>query len=312
MEEKLQVRRDYKDTVFRMVYRQKEKLLELYNALNGTGYKEPEELEVYTLENAIYMNMKNDVSILLDSVLTLYEQQSSVNPNLPLRDLMYVSRQLEKYVRDKPVYSSKLIRLPVPKFIIFYNGTRSQPEKQILKLSDAYLKETSEPELELKVTMLNINPGYNGELMEKCQTLREYSAYVARVRRYAGEFPLEEAVRRSVEECIKEGILAEFLQEQKSEVIAMSIFEYNEETELKKIREAEYEIGLEEGRSLGLEEGRRLGQKEGFKEGKRALIETCRELGCTEEEIVQRLTDKFRLSLEEAESLAKDPENRKE
>lgn len=287
MEEKTQVRRDYKDTVFRMVYRQKEKLLELYNALNGTGYDNPDELEVYTLENAIYMNIKNDVSILLDSVLTLYEQQASVNPNMPLRDLMYVARQLEKYVRDKPVYSSKLIRLPVPKFVIFYNGTRRQPEKQILKLSDAYLKETAEPELELKVTMFNINPGYNRELMERCQTLREYSAYVARVREHAKKLPLEAAVRCSVEECIKEGILTEFLQEQKSEVIAMSIFEYNEEIELKKIREAEYELGLEEG----------------MRQGVKALIETCRDFGCTREEILQRLMDLFGISAKEAEAL---------
>jgi len=287
MEEKTQVRRDYKDTVFRMVYRQKEKLLELYNALNGTGYDNPDELEVYTLENAIYMNIKNDVSILLDSVLTLYEQQASVNPNMPLRDLMYVARQLEKYVRDKPVYSSKLIRLPVPKFVIFYNGTRRQPEKQILKLSDAYLKETAEPELELKVTMFNINPGYNRELMGRCQTLREYSAYVARVREHAKKLPLEAAVRCSVEECIKEGILTEFLQEQKSEVIAMSIFEYNEEIELKKIREAEYELGLEEG----------------MRQGVKALIETCRDFGCTREEILQRLMDLFGISAKEAEAL---------
>lgn len=287
MEETTQVRRDYKDTVFRMVYRQKEKLLELYNALNGTGYDNPDELEVYTLENAIYMNIKNDVSILLDSVLTLYEQQASVNPNMPLRDLMYVARQLEKYVRDKPVYSSKLIRLPVPKFVIFYNGTRRQPEKQILKLSDAYLRETSEPELELKVTMFNINPGYNRELMERCQTLREYSAYVARVREHAKKLPLEAAVRCSVEECIKEGILTEFLQEQKSEVIAMSIFEYNEEIELKKIREAEYELGLEEG----------------MRQGVKALIETCRDFGCTKEEILQRLMDLFGISAKEAEAL---------
>lgn len=289
MEERVNVRRDYKDNVFRMVYRRKEKLLELYNALNGTGYDNPDDLEVYTLENAIYMNVKNDVSILLDSVLTLYEQQSSVNPNMPLRDLMYVAHQLEKYVRDKPIYSSKLVRLPVPKFIVFYNGTRRQPEKQILKLSDAYLKETLDPELELKVTMYNINPGYNKELMEQCRTLREYSCYVDRVRQYAKMLPLEEAVSRSVDECIKEGILAEFLQEQKAEVIAMSIFEYNEETELKKIREAEYELGLEEGRQHGM----------------KVLIETCRELGCAREEAVRRLTDQFSVSCKEAEELVK-------
>lgn len=99
MEEQYKVQRKYKDTVFRMLYRDKRELLMLYNALNGTSYDDPNDLEVYTLDNAIYMNVKNDVSILLASVLTLYEQQSTVNPNMPLRDLMYVTRQLEKYVR---------------------------------------------------------------------------------------------------------------------------------------------------------------------------------------------------------------------
>lgn len=302
--DKLHVKREYKDTVFRMLFRKKEELLELYNALNETAYDNPEDLKVYTLDNAIYMNVKNDVSFLVDAVLSLYEQQSTVNPNMPLRDLMYVARQMEKYMVDRSVYSSRRVRLPLPRFVVFYNGTKAQPERQVLKLSDAYLKKAADPDLELKVTVININVGYNGALMEKCRTLKEYSIYVDRVRQYAKELPIEEAVRRSVDECIREGILSDFLKSQKAEVIAMSIFEYNEETELKKIREDEYELGweagMEAGRKAGAEEGRKAGVEEGIEIGIRALVETCRDLKITKAETIDCVSSRFLLSGEKA------------
>lgn len=282
--QELAVKRNYKDTVFRMIYRQKKELLELFNGLNGTFYESSQELNVYTLDNAIYMNIKNDVSVLLDSILTLYEQQSTVNPNMPLRDLMYVTRQLEKYIRNKSVYSSKQIKLPAPKFIVFYNGAKEQPERQVLKLSDAYLKKTDDPELELKVTMININPGYNQALKDKCRTLKEYCMYVERVRQHAKRLPVAEAVRLSVDECIQEGILADFLKVQKAEVIAMSIFEYNEEIELKKIREDEYELGWEAGKKSGIE----------------AMVKTLRSLKLSKEETLCHIGSAFAVSPGEA------------
>ena len=127
-----------------------------------------------------------------------------------------------------------------------------QPEKQILRLSDAFEKETAEPELELKVLMLNINFGHNQELMEKCRTLKEYAQYVDRVRKYAKRMQIEEAVERAVTECIREGILADFLSSQRAEVIAVSIFEYNEEEEMRKIRDSEYKSGKEDGIAQGI------------------------------------------------------------
>lgn len=166
MEKGQPIVRNHKDTVFRMLFREKKELLELYNALNGTDYQNQEELEVYTLENAIYLGVKNDVSFLLDSELSLYEHQASYNPNMPLRDLIYISRELEKYVKDQSLYTSKMVRIPVPRFVVFYNGTDTQPERQTLKLSDAFEKETADPELELKVLMLNINPGNNVAILK--------------------------------------------------------------------------------------------------------------------------------------------------
>ena len=254
MEEKNEVVRNQKDTVFRMLFRDKKELLELYNALNGSAYQNPEELSVYTLENAIYMNVKNDISFLLDSELNLYEHQASYNPNMPLRDLIYIARQLGKYIRESSIYSTVLTRIPVPRFVVFYNGTKKQPERKILKLSDAFEKKVSDPELELKVLMLNINLGQNQQLMEKCKTLKEYCQYVEHVRKYAKEMPVAEAVDRAVTECIREGILAEFLSAQRAEVVAMSIFEYNEEEELKKLRKSEFAGGKAEGKIEGKQE----------------------------------------------------------
>ena len=241
------VQRNYKDTVFRMIFKDTKELLALYNAINGTSYDSPEKLEIKTLENAIYMSMKNDVSFVIDMVLSLYEHQSTVNPNLPLRDLDYVSRNFAQFYYKKDVYSPDLIKLPNPKFIAFYNGKEPQPAKKELKLSDAYEHTEDNPQLELIVTQININPGYNDELMTKCPTLKEYMLYVERVRHYQKTMSLKEAVTKAVDECIKEGILADFLKKNKSEVISMSIFEYDEKLHEETMRK----IGKGEGIEIG-------------------------------------------------------------
>ncbi|HIY60671.1 MAG TPA: hypothetical protein H9831_08350 [Candidatus Eisenbergiella pullistercoris] len=252
MNEELYANRKHKDTVFRMLYSDKRAILELYNALNGTDYQNPDDLTVTTLENAVYMAMKNDVSFLLDERMTLYEHQSTWNPNMPLRDLLYIARLMEKSVNKRSLYQSELIKIPTPHFVVFYNGKEKKPEDTTIKLSDAFLQKEKEPELELKVRYLNINRGCNPELMERCRTLREYSEFVARIRKYAvGETAIGEAVDRAVTECIEEGILADFLSGQRAEVIAMSIFEYNEEEEMKKLRRGEQEIGERRGKVGG-------------------------------------------------------------
>ena len=192
------------------------------------------------------------VSFLLDERMTLYEHQSTWNPNMPLRDLLYIARLMEKSVNKRSLYQSELIKIPTPHFVVFYNGKEKKPEDTTIKLSDAFLQKEKEPELELKVRYLNINRGCNPELMERCRTLREYSEFVARIRKYAvGETAIGEAVDRAVTECIGEGILADFLSGQRAEVIAMSIFEYNEEEEMKKLRRGEQEIGERRGKVEG-------------------------------------------------------------
>ncbi len=238
--------RNYKDTVFRMLFNSKKELLSLYNALNDTEYSNENELEIVTLENAVYMTFKNDVSCILDMNLQLYEQQSSINPNTPLRFLMYITRQLEKLVIQKNIYGSKLIELPNPRFFVFYNGKDDQPEKKELCLSSSYKHKTDEVNLELKVLQLNINSGYNENVKKKCPTLFQYMQYVDIVRSYAENYPLEKAVPYAINYCIKNNILRDFLLANKAGVISMSIFEFDEELYKKSIREEGYEDGLDD------------------------------------------------------------------
>lgn len=104
--------RNYKDNLFRMIFREKEELLSLYNAINGTQYDDPEELQINTLENAVFLNFKNDISFILEFEMNLYEHQSTYNPNMPLRNLFYIARLLENTMADKTFYSSALVKIP--------------------------------------------------------------------------------------------------------------------------------------------------------------------------------------------------------
>ena len=249
------VNRNYKDTVFRMLFSDWKNLLSLYNAISGAHYDNPEMLEIVTLENAIYMGMKNDLAFIIDTDLFLYEHQSTYNPNMPLRDLFYISSEYQKLVDKKSLYSSILQKIPAPQFIVFYNGTEKRKDSWVNHLSEAFENLPGNPKLELEVLTININEGHNEELMEHCQTLKEYAKYVNCVRKYARELELNEAVKLAVDECIRNNILSEFLRANKSEVISMSIFEYDKEEEERKLRKAEYEAGVADGFNNGFNNG---------------------------------------------------------
>ena len=237
----------YKDNVFRTLFSSKENLLSLYNALNGKQYSDPNALEIVTLENAIYMGMKNGLAFILDFNIFLWEHQSTYNPNIPLRDLIYIANEYQKYVELNGIslYSRRQQKIPAPRFIVFYNGEKQIGEQMEHRLSDAYENFSGDPELELKVMVININDGHNKALMEQCKKLKEYAQYVARVRKYQKIMPLKSAVERVIKECIEEDILADFLRKNRAEVIAMSIFEYNQKEEEELLRREEYEAGAE-------------------------------------------------------------------
>ena len=130
-------RRDYKDTLFRLLFQDRDRLLSLYNAVNGTSYASSEELTVVTLENAVYMNMKNDVAFLVDFQLNLYEHQSTWNPNMPLRNLFYAAKEYQTLTRDQSLYAPQLVKIPTPNFVVFYNGDKEIGDSCVLKIVSA-------------------------------------------------------------------------------------------------------------------------------------------------------------------------------
>ncbi len=241
-----------------MLFSDRNELLKLYNAINGTSYDDPDLLQVNTLENAVYMSMQNDVSFIIDMRLNLYEHQSTYSPNLPVRYLLYVADVYSDYTKDMNLYGTKAVKLPTPRFVIFYNGQAEQPDRKELKLSELFSIPDADPSLELKAVMLNINKGHNRKLMETCRTLQDYAEYTFRVREYAAEMPLDLAVEQAITECISEGILADFLRKNRAEAKKVSIYEYDEERHMRQTREE----GVEEGFASGLEQGMKQKEKQ--------------------------------------------------
>ena len=172
-----------KSTVFATLFHDRARLLELYNAMSGKQYEDVEQLRIVTLKNAIYMNMKNDVAFLIDMRLNLYEHQSTINPNMPYRFLQYVAEEYEKLLGNTNMYGGRLVKVPTPKFVVFYNGRKEMPERDILRLSDAFEVPDENPALELVVEVLNINKGFNDSLKEHCESLKGYAEFVARIRK---------------------------------------------------------------------------------------------------------------------------------
>ena len=250
------VNRKHKDRLFRKIFgyeKYRGNLLSLYNALNDTNYTNPDDMELTTIDNVIYMGMKNDVSCIIDSRMHLYEQQSSFNPNMPLRGLLYFGKLYNKYIKKNRlnIYGSHLIKIPTPQYYVFYNGIQNYPDRKVLKLSDAFQKKQTVGDFEWTAIMLNINYGKNNKLMEQCQILREYAILIDTIRRYQKMYDdTEEAVTRAVDECIEKSILVDFLLEHKSEVIDMCLTEYNEEETMKMFKEEAREEGREEGISV--------------------------------------------------------------
>ena len=259
--------RNYRDTLFRMLYRNKKRLLSLFNAVNGTHYDNPDDLTITTLEGVLYLGMKNDVSCIIDMMMQLYEHQSTVNPNMPLRNLFYVSDLLQKYIYEEgiDIYSRKQIKIPTPKFVVFYNGDEEQPERKEIRLSKAFSANTGETNMELVVLQININKGQNEELKAACKTLQEYAEFTERAREHRKEMELEDAIQTTIDECIRDGILKDFLLKNKAEVYHMCLYEFDVELHERVLREEE----REEGRLEGIREGRLAGQQEGMQNGKK-------------------------------------------
>ena len=250
----VQYARTHKDRLFRFIFNQKPELLSLYNAINGSDYTDENDLTIYTIEDFIYMGMKNDISFLIDCNLNIFEHQSTYNPNMPLRGFLYMASAFKKYIAAKhmDIYSSTCIPIPVPRFYVFYNGTKVVPDEQILKLTD-HMPDIKKDQscTEFTATMININAHHNPKLLERCPILFDYAVFISRIRENLDKsMSLADALEQAVTDCIHDNILADILRNHKAEVTDMILDEYDEKFHIACEKKISYEQGLAEGRAL--------------------------------------------------------------
>ena len=241
--------REFKSDVFSMLMEDKENALSVYNALNGTSLTNADELEIHTLDKGVSLTIRNDAAFVVDAALSIYEHQSTVCPNMPVRNLIYYTTIVSKMLKNKNIYGKKMITIPVPKFVVFYNGEQEQPEEYDMKLSDAFEKKTDNPELELVCKVYNINFGKNKELLERCRVLKEYMIFVDYVRKYheeQGYDELEKAINKAIDRCIEEGVLANFLMENRAEVVKVTQLDYTFDRQITLERKDAKQEGKEE------------------------------------------------------------------
>ena len=228
----MSVNDEHKDRVFKFIFGNpdhKDWTLALYNAINGSNYNNPDDIEFNTIDDAVYLGMKNDVSFIILDELNLWEHQSTYNPNMPMRFFLYAAKLYEKYIADTDYYpySTTLQAIPSPRCICFYNGTARQPERKILKLSDAF---EGRADIEVLVTMININYGKNEQLMKACKQLNEYAKLVNSIRQNNKVLKdLEAAIDKAIDDMPDDSSIKKFLLLNKAEVKGMFLTEWDQD-----------------------------------------------------------------------------------
>lgn len=242
--------REYKSDVFSMLMEDPQNVLAVYNAVNHSEYTDPGQVEMCRLDRGISLSVRNDASFILDASLSIYEHQSTVCPNMPVRSLIYFSTIVAGIIKGKNIYGYSIIRIPTPRFVVFYNGEEDQPEQYEMRLSDAYTRKMENPELELTCKVYNINFGKNKVLLDNCPVLKEYMILVDYVRAYYrenGQQRLEHCIELAIDRCIRENILRDFLLERRTEVLKVMTLDYTFERQITLERIEAREEGREEG-----------------------------------------------------------------
>ena len=229
----ININRNNKDRLFCYIFGRedhKDWTLSLYNAVNHTHYDDPEQLIIFTIENVVYMSMKDDVAFLIQDNLNLYEQQSTFNPNMPVRMLDYLTALYNKYFKanDFNRYGSRLVKIPAPRLVVFYNGTDDKDDEIILRLSDAFPDNSKDGDVEVTVHMLNVNYGHNKALLDACMPLHDYSLFIAKTREYQATNTPEASVDLAIKALPDDSKIREFLESHRSEVTKMYLTEYDE------------------------------------------------------------------------------------
>jgi predicted transposase/invertase (TIGR01784 family) len=290
------VNKKFKNSVFSFIFSNPDVLRELYCALEGITLKPDVPVVINTLEDVLFMDMINDISFEIGGKLVvLIEHQSTINPNMALRLLMYAGRVYEKITDEEKIYSSTKISIPRPEFFVLYNGVKPFPDEKTIKLSELFesteslgISRDEFPALELEVRVLNINKGKNEEIAKKCKTLYQYSAFIAKVREYQeGGLPLREAVEKTVQYCKKHDILKELIEKHAKEIMNMLTTEWNWDTAKR--------VWQDEAREEGLSQGREEGIGVGLSQGREEIARNALEEGASVD-FVQKITG---LSLDE-------------
>lgn len=276
------VNRAYKDTLFRDLFGnpdRKEYTLSLYNALAGTHYVDTEALELTTIEGILYLGYKNDVSFVLAEDMVLWEHQSTPNPNMPVRGLMYFAQLYRRYIdaSDQSELSSRRLELPTPRYYVFYNGTSERPEREVLRLSDSFGGRAGD--VEVTVTVLNVNEGKNSDIMDACRELRGYAHLTALFREFVATKGPRAAMDAAVDSCVHDGFLVDYLRLRRSEVIDMLLTQWKEEEYHELLRREAYEDAYEEARKEVYGEAFAKGRTDGFEKGREDGFEKGREDG---------------------------------
>lgn len=246
--------RKFKDTIFNLLFNKPEEALQLFNALNGTDYKDASALRIMTLEAGLYLGYKNDVAFMVADRLNLYEHQSTENANMPLRGLLYFTEEYQRLIDEQKMnlYGEKLLFLPLPRYIVLCNAADMKEEKKVLRLSDAY-RIKGDASLECTAIVYNINAGHNKEIMEGCRTLSEYAELIRRQREsYKAGTELTASIAEAIDSCIRDNILKEFLLGNRKGVIGMLLEEYDEEKQRELDRRDNFEDGKIEGKAEDL------------------------------------------------------------
>ncbi|MDR1330100.1 MAG: Rpn family recombination-promoting nuclease/putative transposase [Oscillospiraceae bacterium] len=249
--------REHKSSVFADFFKDRDRLLEMYGALKGISYPADTQVELVTLEDVLFQKQINDLAFVLDGrLIILVEHQSTLNSNIPLRMLIYIGREYEKLTNSRDIYRHKLLKIPKPDFILLYNGTEECPDEFELKLSDAFMEAPEIPDLlELKVKGYNVNDGHNPEILRHSRNLGDYAYFMALIRKnQEAEMPLAKAITAAIRKCIEEGIMADYLKKQGSEVENMLMTEFN--------IDVAKEVWMEEAREYGIEIGEARGKLE--------------------------------------------------
>ena len=275
----------YKNSVFVDLFFEDESAekneISLYNALHEEPLPAGTRVRKIRVDDVLYMNFCNDISFgIEDKVMVFGEHQSTINENMPLRDLLYIGRALEQIVPVRDRYRKKAVRLPTPEFYTFYNGKEPWSREKTLYLSDTYARKEEAPMLELCVKVININPEEGHEILDRCGILREYSEFVEILRKHQ-QTDSSDAYKNAIEECMKAGILADYLKKKGSEVVNMLIAEYDYDLDVEVQREEAYAAGKEEGR----QEGREEGQKEKLQEQVKRKLEKGKSVDTIAEEL---------------------------